>query len=89
MRNEVRHTILVASVGPGTGGHFSAGDRAIAHFAFTNMLAPSRYTFTAGVGERDRGLYGEAEDLFALMVQAERTSGGVVDLPYEAEVRRP
>jgi ABC-type polysaccharide/polyol phosphate transport system ATPase subunit len=90
LRNEVRHTILVATAdeAPGTGGRYSAGDRAVARFAFQNMLAPSRYTFTARVGVRDRGLYGAAEDLFALIVQAEAMSGGIVDLPYEAEVRR-
>ncbi len=74
LRNEVRHTILVANAddGSGSGGRYSAGDRAIARFAFENMLAPSRYTFTARVGVRSsRGLYGEAEDLFALIVQAE------------------
>jgi hypothetical protein len=90
LRNEVRHTILVATAdeGPGSGGRYSEGDRAIARFAFKNMLAPSRYTFTARVLVRDRGIYGEAEDLFALVVQAESMSGGIVDLPYEAEVRR-
>jgi ABC-type polysaccharide/polyol phosphate transport system ATPase subunit len=90
LRNEVRHTILVATAdeGAGTGGRYSTGDRAVARFAFQNMLAPSRYTFTARVGVRDRGLYGEAEDLFALIVQAEGMSGGIVDLPYEAEGRR-
>jgi ABC-type polysaccharide/polyol phosphate transport system ATPase subunit len=90
LRNEVRHTILVATAddGSGSGGRYSGGDRAIVRFGFENMLAPSRYTFTARVGARGRGLYGEAEDLFALIVQAEAMSGGVVDLPYETEVRR-
>jgi ABC-type polysaccharide/polyol phosphate transport system ATPase subunit len=90
LRNEVRHTILVASAdaGRGSGGRYSAGDRAIVRFVFQNMLAPSRYTFTARVGARDRGLYGEAEDLFGLIVQAEAMTGGIVDLPYDFEVRR-
>jgi ABC-type polysaccharide/polyol phosphate transport system ATPase subunit len=90
LRNEVRHTILVAATGEGSGsgGRYSAGDRAIARFGFENVLAPSRYTFTARVGARGRGLYGQAEDLFGLIVQAEGMSGGIVDLPYETEVRR-
>ena len=86
LRNEVRHTILVANARGG--GRFKAGDRAIARFAFENMLAPSRYTFTAWVGSGEAGELGKAEDLFSLIVQASQMTGGVVDLPYEAEVER-
>ena len=86
LRNEVRHTILVANVRGG--GRYRPGDRAIARFVFENMLAPSRYTFTAWVGSSEHRTLGEAEDLFALIVQASQMTGGIVDLPYEAEVER-
>ena len=86
LRNEVRHTILVADAG--SEGRYAGGDRAIVRFTFENMLAPSRYTFTARVGSGKHGLHGEAEDLFALIVQAPQMTGGIVDLPYEAEVER-
>jgi ABC-type polysaccharide/polyol phosphate transport system ATPase subunit len=90
-RNEVRHTILVTSSDRhGNAGYFPAGTRAVARFAFENRLAPSRYTLTASVGRRGvaHDFYGEAEDIAALIVQASRFSGGVVDLPYESEVER-
>ena len=54
-RNEVRHTILVASTRPSGSRRplRSAASAAIARFAFENRLAPSRYTFTAAsVGAR-------------------------------------
>ena len=70
------------------GESFAAGDRAIARFTFENLLAPSRYTFTARVSSSQARLLGEAEDLFALIVQAQVMSGGIVDLPYEAEIER-
>jgi ABC-type polysaccharide/polyol phosphate transport system ATPase subunit len=90
LRNEVRHTILVANAETGSGpsARFSPGDRAIARFSFDNRLAPSRYTFTARVSSAG-GLVAEAEDLFGLIVQAQVTTGGIVDLPYEAEIERP
>jgi ABC-type polysaccharide/polyol phosphate transport system ATPase subunit len=87
LRNEVRHTILVADAS--SDGRYSTGDRAVARFAFENLLAPSRYTFTARVGSAGHGLHGEAEDLFALIVQAPGMTGGIVDLPYESVVERP
>ena len=90
LRNEVRHTILVANAktGSGASARFSPGDRAIARFSFDNRLAPSRYTFTARVSSAG-GLVAEAEDLFGLIVQAQVITGGIVDLPYEAEIERP
>jgi hypothetical protein len=87
LRNEVRHTILVANARGE--GRYMAGERAIARFTFENMLAPSRYTFTARVRSDEHGLHGEAEDLFTLIVQAPQMTGGIVDLPYEAQVERP
>jgi ABC-type polysaccharide/polyol phosphate transport system ATPase subunit len=90
-RNEVRHTILVTSSDRDVrGGRYEQGTRAIVRFAFENRLAPSRYTLTASVGRRGvaHDFYGEAEDVCALIVQASRMTGGVVDLPYETEVER-
>jgi ABC-type polysaccharide/polyol phosphate transport system ATPase subunit len=91
-RNEVRHTILVLTTKPHEGGlgRFRLGERATVRYSFENRLAPSRYTLTAAVGAHAGGhnLYGEAEDLCALIVQAAWVTGGVVDLPFEAEVER-
>jgi hypothetical protein len=91
-RNDVRHTIFVASskvLGEPT-GTFAAGERCTVRFSFDNRLAPSRYTLTPAVGARGRGqdAYARADDLSALLVQAPHWTGGVVDLPYEMEVRR-
>ena len=90
-RNEVRHTIFVTSSDrDGNAGRFERGTRAVIRFAFENRLAASRYTLTASVGRRGvaHDFYGEAEDICALIVQASRMSGGVVDLPYDTEVER-
>jgi ABC-type polysaccharide/polyol phosphate transport system ATPase subunit len=87
LRNEVRHTILVANAETGSRSRFVPGDRAIARFGFENRLAPSRYTFTARVSSAGDPV-AEAEDLFALIVQAQVMTGGIVDLPYEAEIER-
>jgi ABC-type polysaccharide/polyol phosphate transport system ATPase subunit len=91
LRNEVRHTIFVMSSSRGgDAGRFERGTRAVIRFAFENRLAPSRYTLSASVGKRGgaHAFYGEAEDICAVIVQASRISGGVVDLPYETEVER-
>jgi ABC-type polysaccharide/polyol phosphate transport system ATPase subunit len=91
-RNDVRHTIFVASsttLGVPT-GEFRGGERCTVRFSFENRLAPSRYTLTPAVGapggERDH--YARADDIAALLVQAPHWTGGVVDLPYELEVTR-
>jgi ABC-type polysaccharide/polyol phosphate transport system ATPase subunit len=86
LRNEVRHTILVADADGK--GRYSPGDRAVGRVTVENLLAPSRYTFSARVGSGEHSLHGEAEDLFALIVQAPQMTGGIVDLPYEGEVER-
>ncbi|HET8821484.1 MAG TPA: ABC transporter ATP-binding protein [Thermoleophilaceae bacterium] len=90
-RNEVRHTIFVCTTDHiPSGGRFEPGTRTTARFSFENWLAASRYTLTPSVGAPARGhdRYARADDLAALIVQAARSSGGVVELPYEIEVTR-
>jgi ABC-type polysaccharide/polyol phosphate transport system ATPase subunit len=91
-RNEIRHTIFVAStmvLGART-GRFRAGEVAILRFTFVNLLAPSRYTISAAVGDRESRLesYAFAEDVAAVLVQAPHATGGVADLPFDFEVER-
>jgi ABC-type polysaccharide/polyol phosphate transport system ATPase subunit len=92
LRNEVRHTILVASTRTldAPTGRFAAGENVTLRFVFMNHLAASRYTITAAVGEEKRGFeaYGRAEDVTAVIVQAPHHTGGVVDMPFELEVER-
>jgi ABC-type polysaccharide/polyol phosphate transport system ATPase subunit len=88
-RNDVRHTILVLStwvLGAET-GHFHAGQRALVRFTFDAWIAPSRYTLTPTV-TADEVPLDEREDLAGLIVEAERRSGGVVDIPAEVEIER-
>jgi ABC-type polysaccharide/polyol phosphate transport system ATPase subunit len=89
-RNDVRHTIFVATsaVHPSPGG-FAAGDRATVRFEFRNWLAPSRYTLTPSVTlGGGQGEVARAEDLAALIVDAPVRTGGVADMPTEFEVER-
>jgi ABC-type polysaccharide/polyol phosphate transport system ATPase subunit len=91
-RNDARHTIFVASTQTldEPTGRFEAGECTTLRFGFVNRLAPSRYTITPSVGDRNRGheAYGYAEDLTALIVHAPHATGGVVDMPFELEVER-
>lgn len=89
-RNEVRHTIFVArSDAEGPTGQFIAGDRCIVRFGFPNSLAPSRYTLTPAVSDRDGHVTLEqSADAGAVIVEGTRYSGGVVDLPTDMELTR-
>jgi ABC-type multidrug transport system ATPase subunit len=89
-RNQVRHTIFVCNTRGVETGQFPAGTRAVIRFAFDNRLAQSRYTLSPSVrvqaGERE--LEARGDDISALIVEADRMSGGVVDLPYELNIER-
>jgi ABC-type polysaccharide/polyol phosphate transport system ATPase subunit len=89
-RNDQRHTIFVATGARHPGpGRFDAGERVLASFEFDNWLAPSRYTLTPAV-ETPRGMQtlDRREDLSSLIVEVDRPTGGVADLPTEMEVKR-
>lgn len=88
-RNDVRQTILVVSTsmrGIAT-GCFEPGARAVVRFSFDAWISPNHYTLTPAVMSEGRPL-AEWEDLVSLIVDAERRSGGVVDIPTEVEIVR-
>jgi ABC-type polysaccharide/polyol phosphate transport system ATPase subunit len=91
-RNDVRHTIFVATTeGRGPLGSFERGERATFRFRFDNWLAASRYTLTPRIGVAAPGgivLADQRDDLASLIVEADRWTGGVADLPLEVEVER-
>jgi ABC-type polysaccharide/polyol phosphate transport system ATPase subunit len=89
-RNDVRHTIFVATSSKHGGlGHFEGGARATVRFEFSNWLAPARYTLTPSVSEgRPPVEIVRADDLAALIVEADYATGSVVDMPTELEVVR-
>ncbi|HKP21658.1 MAG TPA: ABC transporter ATP-binding protein [Thermoleophilaceae bacterium] len=89
-RNEVRHTIFVAtSAKHGYRETFEPGDRVIVRFEFANWLAPSRYTLTPSVSEgRPPVEIVRADDAATIIVEASYATGSVVDMPTELEVER-
>ena len=89
-RNDVRHTIFVAtSAKHGRTGTFEAGARATVRFEFANWLAPSRYTLTPSVSHSHPPVeIARADDASALIVEASYATGGVVDMPTELTVER-
>jgi ABC-type polysaccharide/polyol phosphate transport system ATPase subunit len=91
LRNEARHTILVArsDVRHGATGAFSPGEQVVVRFEFEAVLAPSRYTLSPSIA-RDTGgadVLDVREDLAAVLIYGAST-GGVVDLPHRLEVAR-
>ncbi|HEX2160317.1 MAG TPA: ABC transporter ATP-binding protein [Thermoleophilaceae bacterium] len=89
-RNDVRHTIYVArSDLDGPTGSFQAGQRATIRFRFPNWLAHSTYTLTPAVMTSDgRIALDQRIDALTLLVDTNRVTGGVADLPTEVEVER-
>ena len=88
-RNDARHTIFVATSAsvPGPTGRFGAGERAVVRFQFPNWLAPSRYTLTPAIALNGTTL-DRRDDLTSLIVESNRFTGGVADLPLEMSVDR-
>ena len=88
-RNEVRHTIFLAStMTHGPLGVFEPGDRLAVRLSFENWLAPSRYTLTPQivVWDPDERVLDQKEDLASLIVTGPVITGGVVDMPTELEL---
>jgi ABC-type polysaccharide/polyol phosphate transport system ATPase subunit len=91
LRTELGHTIIVARSDQHglQSGEFKAGETVIATFDLPNWLTSSRYTLTpslarAGTGEDALAL---VEDMASIMVHG-TTSGGVLELPVEWEIKR-
>jgi ABC-type polysaccharide/polyol phosphate transport system ATPase subunit len=91
LRTELGHTIIVArSDQHGRGaGEFKAGESVIATFDLPNWLTSSRYTLTpsvarAGTGEDALAL---VENMASIMVHG-TTSGGILELPVDCEIKR-
>jgi hypothetical protein len=89
-RNQVRHTIFACGTRGSETGEFRAGSRAVIRFSFENRLAPSRYTLSPSVRTQRGDHVHEArgDDISALIVEADRMTGGVVDLPFEIDIQR-
>jgi ABC-type polysaccharide/polyol phosphate transport system ATPase subunit len=89
-RNEVRHSIFVATTSGTAPTTFESGERAVVRFAFDNWLAPSRYTLTPAVGvwEPTYRLLDQRDDVASIIVEATVRSGGVADLPTHVEIER-
>jgi hypothetical protein len=92
LRAELGHTIVVARSDQHgrRSGNFKAGESVIATFDLPNWLTSSRYTLTpsvarAGTGENALAL---VEDMASIMVHG-TTSGGVLEMPVDVELRRP
>jgi Wzt C-terminal domain len=91
LRNEARHTVFVpTSAVEDLPLRLSPGERFVLRFAFENRLAPGRYTITPVVWAWDptQRLVAERNDVASLVVEAERVTGGVADLPTDVEVER-
>jgi ABC-type polysaccharide/polyol phosphate transport system ATPase subunit len=91
LRAELGHTILVARSDEHghQSGNFKAGESVIATFELPNWLTSSRYTLTpsvarAGTGENALAL---VEDMASIMVSG-TTSGGVLEVPVDVEIKR-
>jgi hypothetical protein len=73
----------------GPSGHFAAGQRTVVRMRLTNLLAPGRYTFSAGVN-RSSGLGADAldirDDYTSFIVHGVKITGGQADLPYELDI---
>jgi ABC-type sulfate/molybdate transport systems ATPase subunit len=91
LRAELGHTIIVARSDQhgDQSGDFKAGESVIATFELPNWLTSSRYTLTpslarAGTGESALAL---VEDMASIMVHG-TTSGGVLEVPVDVEIKR-
>jgi ABC-type polysaccharide/polyol phosphate transport system ATPase subunit len=90
-RNDARHTIYVPrSDSAGPTGAFRAGQQVTVRFTFSNWLAPSRYTLTPLVLASDhKRILDTRADLASLIVDGQRRTGGVADIPVDIELTSP
>jgi len=74
----------------GNTGDFRAGEKVVVRVRFDNYLAPGRYRLVAtvtGDGSAENA-YDLREDIAAIIVEADRTGGGSVDLPHTLDIER-
>lgn len=68
-------------------GRLSAGDEVIISFSFENMLGAGSYSTTVGVANQDYSdMLLVARDPFEFVVEADKVTHGVVDLPHSVAV---
>jgi ABC-type polysaccharide/polyol phosphate transport system ATPase subunit len=92
LRNEIGHTVFATSTHwlDVATGHFDTGDVAECRVTLESWLAPSTYRLTPSVARGGAGAdaLDLREDLASLLVHSTRTTGGIVDIPHQVEVRR-
>jgi ABC-type polysaccharide/polyol phosphate transport system ATPase subunit len=91
IRNEQGHDVIAINTlldGIET-GDFASGEQVIYRLRFRNLLADGRYTATPAVAYQDAQRFADWwEEAASVLVRAERYTGGIVDLPHEAEILR-
>jgi ABC-type polysaccharide/polyol phosphate transport system ATPase subunit len=92
LRNELGHNVFAVHSGlsHGPSGHFAAGETIVVHIRFDNWLAPGRYSLMASVNRNGPGAdsYDTRVDITSIIVHANTTGGGTVDLPHTFEIER-
>jgi hypothetical protein len=91
IRNDVGHTVFTTSthwLGVQT-GRYEAGETALVHVRFDNVLATVRHTLTAWVaGANAQDALDQRENVASLVVHGTRVTGALVDLPHSYEIER-
>ncbi len=74
----------------GATGEFATGQLATVRFRFENWLAPGRYELMASVNKSSAGTesYDTRENIASLIVYANLSGGGAVDLPHKIKIER-
>ncbi len=71
-------------------GSFAAGEEAVFHVRFLNVLAPGRYDITPAVAQRGSGtaVMDRLERFLSVIVSGTHASGALLELPYISEIER-
>ena len=82
--------VAASYLGHGPTGHFEAGQEATVRVQFENWLAPGRYRLMASVNKNGFGSesFDTREDICSVIVHANFSGGGAVDLPHTFRVER-
>lgn len=90
LRNEMGHTFFVASTElSGVDlGHKAAGDELVVRFSLETPFATSQYLLTPSIARAGSGANAIdlREDLTTLYIHSTRSTGGLVELPYDVAV---
>jgi ABC-type polysaccharide/polyol phosphate transport system ATPase subunit len=91
LRTELGHTIVVARSDQhgSRSGNFKSGESVIASFDLPNWLTSSRYFLTPSIARAGTGEHALAlvEDMASIMIHG-ATSGGVLEMPVDVEIKR-